>query len=88
MGRYKSVLMAKKDAREFPYRVALPIPPTGHGKRLDIIAAWINTNIGPDWRMHSHLERGEHMALYMFRTEQLASHYRQALSSGELDVGT
>lgn len=81
MGRYKSVLMAKKDAREFPYHVELPIPPTGLGMRLDIIAAWININIGPDWRMHSHLERGEHTALYMFQSNEDAARFRLALTS-------
>ncbi|KCZ63949.1 hypothetical protein L53_05480 [Hyphomonas sp. L-53-1-40] len=58
MGRYISVLMAEKGARDFPHHVELPIPPFGLGKRLDIIAAWLNTNIGPDWRSHSHFERG------------------------------
>jgi hypothetical protein len=82
MGRYKSVLMAEKDAREFPHHVELPIPPFGLGKRLDIIAAWLDTNIGSEWRSHSHLEKGEHTARYMFRSEQDANGLRQELNSG------
>ena len=81
MGRYKSVLMAEKDARDFPHHVELPIPPFGLGKRLDIIAAWLNTNIGTDWRSHSHLEKGEHTARYMFRSEQDANWFREELNS-------
>ncbi len=81
MGRYKSVLMAEKDARDFPHHVELPIPPFGLGKRLDIIAAWLNTHIGPDWRSHSHLEKGEHTARYMFRSEQDAERFRSALNN-------
>jgi len=86
MGRYKSVLMAEKDARDFPHHVELPIPPFGLGKRLDIIAAWLNTNIGPERRSHSHLEKGEHTASYMFRSVQDAAEFRQALESGQLDA--
>jgi hypothetical protein len=84
MGRYKSVLMAEKDARDFPHHVELPIPPFGLGKRLDIIAAWLNTNIGPDWRSHSHLERGEDTALYMFRRHDEAVRFSEALN-GEFE---
>ncbi len=81
MGRYKSVLMAEKDARDFPHHVELPISPFGLGKRLDIIAAWLNTNIGPGWRSHSHLEKGEHTALYMFRRGADAKRFRSALDN-------
>ena len=84
MGRYKSVLMAEKDARDFPHHVELPIPPFGLGKRHDIIAAWLNTNIGPDWRSHSHLERGEDTALYMFRRHDEAVRFSEALN-GEFE---
>jgi hypothetical protein len=81
MGRYKSVLMAEKDAREFPHHVEFPIPPLGLGKRLDVIAAWLDTNIGPDWRSHSHFAKGGHTASYMFRTEDVADRFRSALGS-------
>ena len=81
MGRYKSVLMAEKDARDFPHHVELPIPPFGLGKRLDIIAAWLNTHIGPEWRSHSHLEKGEHTARYMFRSEEDAAEFETAIKS-------
>ncbi len=84
MGRYKSVLMAERDARDFPHHVELPIPPFGLGKRLDIIAAWLNINIGPDWRSHSHLERGEDTALYMFKRHDEAVRFSEALN-GEFE---
>lgn len=32
MGRYKSVLMAEQDARDFPHHVLVPVPPNGLGK--------------------------------------------------------
>ena len=87
MGRYKSVLMAEKDARDFPHHVELPIPPYGLGKRLDVIATWLNRNIGPDWRSHSHLEKGEHTALYIhprrMQRRQLVL-YRPGLPGQEL----
>jgi hypothetical protein len=63
MGRYKSVLMAEQDARDFPHHVLVPVPPNGLGKRMDAIAAWIDLNIGPDWRMHGHLGKEGHMGL-------------------------
>ena len=84
MGRYKSVLMAEKDARDFPHHVELPIQPFGLGKRLDVIAAWLNTNIGPDWRSHSHLEKGEHTARYMFRSEDDAAEFETAIKSDRI----
>jgi hypothetical protein len=76
MARYKSVLMAQRDAREFPHPVGLPIPPFGLGKRLDIIAAWLNANIGQEWRLHNRLEKGEHTACYLFRTQEAADRFR------------
>jgi len=73
--------MANKDAQEFPYHVEMPIPPSGLGKRLDIIAAWLNTSMGPDWRSHSHLERGEHRARYMFHTLTAATLFDSAIQN-------
>ena len=56
----------------------------GLGKRLDVIAAWLNTNIGPDWRSHSHLEKGEHTARYMFRSEDDAAEFETAIKSDRI----
>lgn len=84
MGRYKSVLMAEKDAGDFPHHVGVPVPPTGLGKRMDVIAAWLGTNIGPDWRSHGRWENGVHTSRYMFRTPEAAEQFREALNSGEL----
>lgn len=84
MGRYKSVLMAQKDAREFPYHVEVPVPPTGLGKRLDIISDWLGQNVGPDWRQHGHLRNGKHTACYMFQTQENARLFKDAVSDGQL----
>ena len=51
MGRYKSVLMAERDARDFPHHVELPIPPFGLGKRLDgklVIVTGASAGIGKE----------------------------------------
>ena len=84
MGRYKSVLMAEKDARDFPHHVGVPVPPTGLGKRMDVIAAWLDTNIGPDWRSHGNWEKGVHTSRYMFRSIEDARAFSLALTSGQL----
>ena len=84
MGRYKSVLMAEQDARDFPHHVLVPVPPNGLGKRMDVIAAWIDLKIGSDWRMHGHYGNDGHMACYMFRSEGAAGVFQAALDAGEV----
>lgn len=84
MGRYKSVLMAEQDARDFPHHVFVSVPPNGLGKRMDTIAAWIDLNVGAGWRMHGHLGKDGHMACYMFRSEGAAGVFRLALEAGEV----
>lgn len=86
MGRYKSVLMAKKDAREFPHHVRVPVPAHGLGKRLITITDWLDKNFGNAWRMHSRFDKGVHTVGFMFRTEDDATLFGLALTqTRELD---
>jgi len=85
MGRYKSVLRAKQDARDFRHHVELPIPGHGLGKRLDVLSSWLNETFGDEWRLHGKFRKGEHTAYFMFRTPEAARMFRQALGEqGEL----
>ena len=84
MGRYKSVLMADRDARDFPHHVCVPVPPTGLGKRMDVLANWLDTHIGRDWRSHGDRIEGVHCARYMFLSPEAASRFRNALEEGDL----
>jgi hypothetical protein len=85
MGRYKSVLMAARDAKEFPYHVDLPVPGNGLGKRMVAIADWLNAHFGSEWRSHGQLIAGVHTARYMFRTRRDADFFQDALVSGLLE---
>jgi hypothetical protein len=80
MGRYKSVLMAEKDAREFPHHVSVPVPPCGMGGRMEVIAAWLRANVGEEWRSHGSWKGGEQSSRYMFRAFEAAERFRCALA--------
>ncbi len=82
MGRYKSVLMAQRDARSFPFHVDVNVPPLGLGKQIDVMTAWLDKRIGADWRCHGKQEAGVHVARYMFRTQSDADAFGAALAAG------
>lgn len=82
MGRYKSVLMAVKDAREFPHHVDVPVPGNGLGKQMDRMAVWLARVCGAEWRTHGEIAAGVHVARYMFRTRTEAERFDAAWKSG------
>lgn len=79
MGRYKSVLMAKRDARQFPYHVDVPVPPEGLGTRLDVMSDWLVGTFGWNWRCHGGTAKGIHVARFMFRTQTDAAAFEEGL---------
>lgn len=83
MGRYKTALRSKTDAKAYPFYVDLPVPGHGLGKRMDVIAAWIGLHIGTDWRQHGEMASGRHVARYMFRCEADARRFEAALLAEE-----
>lgn len=88
MGRYKSVLMAARDAKAFPHHVEVPVPDHGMGRRMDVIAQWLNRRVGTQWRSHGQWNGGEQISRYMFCEAGNAEMFRAALESGELGRDT
>jgi len=84
MGRYKSVLMAEKDARAFPFHVDVEVPPMGLGKQMDVMADWLAAHVGDDWRRHGQCGGGGHVSRYMFRSRADAEAFAAALADGRL----
>lgn len=86
MGRYKSVLMAEKDAKDFPYHVDVPVPPMGLGKQMDVIEAWLRQVMGAEWREHGAGGGHNHVARYMFRTRMDAERFEAAWRAGNFSA--
>lgn len=84
MPRFKSILRAQSDARTYPFHVDVPVPGTGLGARMDVIAAWIGDHIGSDWRQHGERVSGQHVARYMFRRQAHARCFQAALAAGAI----
>lgn len=82
MGRYKSLLMAEKDARDFPFHVDVEVPPMGLGSQMDIMSAWLAGNLGGAWRSHGLRAGGRDVSRYMFRTPADAEAFAAALGAG------
>lgn len=82
MGRYKSLLMAEKDARDFPFHVDVEVPPMGLGRQMNIMSAWITGNLGGEWRSHGLRAGGRDVSRYMFRTRAEAAAFAAALGAG------
>ena len=82
MGRYKSVLMAERDAKDFPYHVDVPVPPMGFGKQMDVIESWLRQTLDNEWRQHGSGSRGYHVARYMFRTKTDSDLFEAAWTAG------
>lgn len=85
MSRYKSVLKARRDAKEFAHHVDVPVPATGLGMRLDILSDWLSDEMGTEWRQHGTNAAGVHVARFMFRTKSDADAFEAALRAGLLD---
>jgi len=68
MGRYKSVLMAEKDARNFAYTVDISVPGKGLGLRMDEMANWLKANAKAEWAEHGKMVEGRHVARYYFKS--------------------
>jgi hypothetical protein len=82
MGRYKSVLMAARDAKEFPHHVDVPVPGNGLGKQMDWMAEWLRREFGAEWRSHGAVPAGVHVSRYMFRTRMEAEKFESAWRQG------
>ena len=82
MGRYKSMLMAEKDARAFPYHVDIPVPPMGLGKQLDLMEDWLRQTLGAEWRHHGSGGGRNHVARFMFRSRMDAELFEAACKAG------
>jgi hypothetical protein len=82
LGRYKSVLMAARDAREFPHHVDVPVPGNGLGKQIDRMADWLRRACGAEWRSHGESAGGLHVVRYMFRTRTEAEQFDAAWRAG------
>lgn len=78
MGRYKSVLKARADAREFPHQVDVPVPPMGLGSLRDEIERWLHSALGTEWRHHGAGNGAAHVARFMFRTRKDAELFETA----------
>lgn len=85
MSRYKSVLKARRDAKEFAHHVDVPVPASGLGIRLDILNDWLVDKVGNEWRQHGTNAAGVHVARFMFRTKIDADTFEAALRTGLLD---
>ena len=60
MGRYKSLLQARIDARRFEHAVDVPVPKAGLGKELSRMYAWLNEHCQDDtWAQHGY-QRGDY----------------------------
>lgn len=86
MGRYKSVLMAQRDAREYPYHVDMPVPPMGLGKQMDAIESWLRGALGDNWRKHGAGVGSAHVARYMFRSRTEADLFEAAWTAGTFSI--
>ncbi len=82
MGRYKSVLMAERDARSFPHHVDVIVPPMGLGKQMDVMAAWLQANCSAGWRSHGKRAAGVHIARYMFEARTEAEAFEAVRATG------
>lgn len=82
MGRYKSVLMATLDARDYPHHVDVPVPGMGLGKQLDDLENWLRQTFGAEWRQHGARTGGVHVARFMFRSCSDAELFEAALAAG------
>ena len=82
MGRYKSLLMAEKDARAFPHHVEVPVPPMGLGKQVDLIETWLRQTLGDEWRHHGSGGGRNHVARFMFRSRMDAELFEAAWKAG------
>lgn len=85
MGRHKSVLKARRGARDIAYHVYVPVPASGLGPRRDIIEDRLEKTAGNNWRQHGTNSGGVHVARYMFRTKNDADAFEAALRSDAFD---